>query len=334
MADSLYKKSVIQEESSLKDNPNTIHFGVRFYSIFRVDRKFYSLGSLGSFEKYMQREFRLPNSNPNIQNEIIIGEKDIRDHVEFYIKDCKLRKDNVIARDILLTSTHGFYNMPDTEVKKWVDLQKTWLEKEFGDNCLYAVLHKDEFTYHIHALIVPKFENDKGQQILSNKRYFGGKVALSNWQTKYAESMQSTFKQLNRGIKFSKAKHIEIKHFYSMINQEINEKDLKQVVARSVNADLLEIKLKALNKTLETYKQYWRKSDLEKNDFKLKNTLLGEQLKKLKKDKALYKESIEMLAQIHKIPQNAVKEVVKFIEKELTIEEPVKKKVIELERER
>jgi len=331
MQDSLYQKNYDYGNDMLKNARKTLHFGQRFYSVFRLKKKFYTTNSFASWQKHMEREVEVNNADRTIDNEILIGTKNVKEDAKTYLKDCKIRKNNVLARDLLLTATHGFFNMPIQDINTWVELQVTWLKKEFGDNCIYATLHKDERTYHIHALVIPKFENDKGEHILSNKRYFDGREALSNWQTNYAFANKEVFHQLNRGIKWSKAGHIEVKHFYAMINQKLDEKDLKQVLAHSVNSELLEIKLKALDKTMETYKTYWKKSDAEKKLFKENNIELIEQLKELKKDKLIYKEAIETLANIHKIPQNAVLEVIKYAEKELSLNISVKN--IESERE-
>ena len=334
MKDSLYKNDIPYEEK-LNKAPNVIHFNKNFYCVLRIGKRMKETNSVKQWQRHMQREMQVPNSN-GIENTIIIGNKNVSKILDNYLQGVKIRKDNVLCTELLLTATHGFFNMPQSDIDKWVALNLEWIDREFGENCIYCVVHKDESTIHLHLLICPKFENDKGEKILANKRYFGGKVALSNYQTNYAEYMRTTFKQLNRGLRFSKAKHIEIRHFYSMINDKVDIKDLESVVANSVNAELLKLKIKGLEKTMETYKDFWRKSDLEKKEFKENNQELAKEIIELKKNKEVYHQVVEILADRHAIPQNAIKGVLAYVEKELSLEpvSTIKKKTIELEKGR
>lgn len=294
------------------------HITTRYYAIFRIGKKFKSLDQLGAFQKHMQREFEVPNANPNIPNEILIGNENIRDMAELYTNGIKFRKNQVVARELLLTATHGFFNMPEGDIKKWKELNVKWLKDNFGNNCIYCVGHQDELTYHLHALIIPRFVNLKGKVILSNTRYFDGIDKLRAWQDNYASSMKKVFKSLNRGVRYSKAKHIEIRHFYAMINSKINDNDLQQVCARSTQAELLEIKLKSLEKTMQMYKKFYKKSDIEKQKLLKENKELSKIIIDLKKNNELNKEVIESLSELYKIPENAVKNVIKYVEKNIT----------------
>lgn len=130
--------------------------------------------------------------------------------------------------------------------------------------------------------------------------------------------MQTTFKQLNRGIKFSKAKHIEIRHFYSMINTKVDENDIESLCANAKNAELLKIKLKGLDDTLQTYKKFYLKSDQEKKKLLEENKELNKNIVDLKKDKDLYKESVSVMSQIYNIPQNAVESVLSYVKNQMS----------------
>ena len=308
------------KNEKLYKEPKYNHVSTGFYyAIFRVgkkyknesnvSKKFKTPGDIKRFQKHMQREQETLNSN-GMPNEIMIGTKNIYEDVENYIKNVKLRSNSVIARELLLTASPGFFQgMPPSELERWKELNYNWLKKEFGDNCIYCVCHNDEKTYHLHVLIIPKFTNDKGKEILSNMRYFDGIDKFREWQDKYSSSMQQVFKSLNRGIRNSKAKHIEIKHFHAMVNAKLDEKDLKQVCAKAQNSELLEMKVKALMKTLESYKNHINSKDLDLSS-------LQKQIKELTKDKQLYKNAVEVLSQQYKIPQNAIKEVIKYANKE------------------
>lgn len=296
------------------------HTGTNYYAIFRVGRRFKQLVQIKGFQAHMQREMEVPNSNNKINNIILIGDKDIYNNVEKYLTGVKIRKDNVIATELLLTASHGFFNMPEAERNRWIQHNISWLKKEFGNNCVYAVLHKDEYTYHIHTLIVPKFQNSKGKDVLANKRYFGGPGRLSEWQDNYANNMQEVFRQLQRGTKFSKAKHVAIRNFYSLINENMNDKDIEQLAAKAKNAELTEIKLKSIQNTLQAYKNYSRKSDQEKEQLLLDNKEFQKHIKELNTKGEVYSQALDLLAYKYKVPKEVINQMVKYSEKSLSNE--------------
>ncbi|MBO0555653.1 recombinase [Clostridium botulinum] len=292
-----------------------------YYAIFRIGKKYKTtdgtvkstLAQIKTFQRHMEREMEVPNANRNICNEILIGNSDVYRSAWNYIQGIKLRKNNIVARELLLTASPNFFKgLSPMDLDKWKNVNINWLEENFGTNCIYATLHKDESTWHIHALIIPKFENKRGKYILSNTRYFDGIEKLRGWQDNYANNMRTHFKSLNRGIKYSKAKHMEIKHFYSLINKNLNEKDIDQLASKAKNAELLNIKIKAIEKTLELYRQLNSSNLEEKENIKNNFKKLKKEIDQIKEDKELYKEAIEMLSQQYKIPQYAVKNAIKF----------------------
>lgn len=275
----------------------------QLYCIFRVsEKKYKSIKAVKGFECHMLRIYDTPNARKGIENEILIGSSNITEDVKEYTKDVKLRKNGVLARDLLLTSSPEFFNnLDDSEKQKWVDLNIQFLQNNFGDNCLFAALHKDESTWHIHALIVPKFDKTRGTgKTLANSRYFDGKDKLSKWQDVYAEAITSQFKQLNRGVKYSKARHVKIRQFYTLINKKYNPRDMAQVEAKIKENELLKENIKRLQETLSNYKKY---DDIKK------------EIKEIKEDKEIYKQTIRAMSEIYKIPQEAIINIVSSIEK-------------------
>jgi len=287
-----------------------------FYAIYRIGKKYKEMISIRNFEKHMERNMEVLNANKNIKNEILIGNANVNKSVKEYIKDVKLRKNSVIARELLMTASPDFFKgMMVNDLERWKNDNIKFLKDNFGSNCLYATLHKDETTWHIHALIVPKFYNEKKKQyVLSNTRYFDGIEKFRSWQDNYAKAMQEHFKCLKRGVKYSKAKHMDIKHYYALIKQSFNDKDIKQLAAKAKNSELLEIKIKAIQNTLEVYKKYNSKNSLEKDIAIKEAKLLINDIEKMKENKSLYKEALSILSQQYKIPQYAVKEAIKFAE--------------------
>jgi hypothetical protein len=120
--------------------------------------------------------------------------------------------------------------------------------------------------------------------------------------------MQSTFKQLRRGLKYSKAKHIDIRKFYSMINSNENAKSIEQLYAQAANNDLLKLKLEAMVKTLDSYKKYNSNTNLENEELK-KN------LKELKKDKDYYETAVKLMSKSYSIQEKELSQVLSYIDR-------------------
>lgn len=278
------------------------------YCIFRVGEKYKDIKAIKGFEGHMTRTFYTPNADQDkvLKNEILIGDKDIVKDAEKYIEGIKLRKNGVIARDLLLTASPQFFkNKSYGFIKKWINSNINFLKTHFGDNLRFAVIHLDETTPHIHALIVPKFENTRGKEKykLSNSLYFDGREKLSEWQDLYSNHIKSEFEELNRGIKGSKARHVKIKQYYTLVNAKLDEKDMTSVLAKASNSVLLEKQVNNLQKLL--------KENLQKNsDRKEIVQLIGE----LKQDKEIYKETIKAMSQAYKISQESIINIVKSVE--------------------
>ncbi|MDZ5123692.1 plasmid recombination protein [Staphylococcus epidermidis] len=74
---------------------------------------------------------------------------------------------------------------------------KTFLEQEYGkDNLLYATVHMDEKTPHMHYGVVPITEDGR----LSAKEVLGNKKALTEFQDRFNEHINSCGYDLSRGI--------------------------------------------------------------------------------------------------------------------------------------
>jgi len=312
-----------------KNKDITVGGSSHFYSVFRIGKKFSQsngkkdngLNMIKFFQKHMEREIEIPNANISIKNEILIGNENICETVKEYIKDVKLKCNTIVARELLLTASPKFFtNLMAQDLEKWKELNIKFLKDNFGENCVYATLHKDEKTWHCHALIVPKFKNKKGENVLSNKRYFDGVEMLRSWQDKYSAAMQEHFKSLNRGIRYSKSKHLTIRQFYTLINQSLNEKDYSQVLAKAKNSELLEIKLRSIEKTLQVYKNYNSKNEIQKQSAILESKNLLKEIEKIRENKETYKEALNLLSQKYKLPQyvitNAIKECENINERE------------------
>lgn len=127
----------------------------------------------------------------------------------------KIAKNAVYAVEFMLT--FGGEAKGKIDIDSWCYNNIKWLSTHFGgpQNVISAILHMDEHTPHIHAIVIPLDEKGK----LNYTKYLGGsKYRLSELQDSYHTEV-GQFHNLDRGMKGSKARHQDIDNFYSMINE-------------------------------------------------------------------------------------------------------------------
>jgi FtsZ-binding cell division protein ZapB len=115
--------------------------------------------------------------------------------------------------------TFGSEAIDQINIDAWAKNNYQWLCDNFGgkENVISAVLHVDERTPHIHAIVIPMDEKGK----LNYRKYLGGsKYRLSEIQDSYHEQV-GELHNLQRGSKGSKATHTDIVNFYSMVNESV-----------------------------------------------------------------------------------------------------------------
>lgn len=304
-----------QKNYSIEDNKNLLEkynkkvTGARanvYFCVFRVGKKIKDLSQVEMFERHMEREMDVYNADPTKKdkNRILIGDKNITENIKRYIYGIKIRSNANIAMDLVLTAGNGFYNsLPAQEKEEWVQENINFLNEHFGENCLYATLHMDETTPHIHALIVPRFYNEKKKRYeLSSNRYFDGIEKMRNWQDKYSNHMSKRFNNLIRGVRGSKAKHIDIKSYYSLITKKLDLIDDRQVLAYAKHSYLLEKRVKALEYTL---------MEIEKNE---DTKDLVEKINKLDRNNKVYKETIRTITKKYGLKEKDILDIVTKIQ--------------------
>lgn len=294
-------RQVYSDEDRRELDKYNKHIGVsskKHFCVFRVGRKMKTLGQIQAFEKHMERQCEVKNADKEKTkyNRRLIGNQNLAEEVKKKLYGVKIRSNANICRDLVLTSNKDFFRFLSDEDKKiWVSENIKFLEQEFGDNCIYACLHLDETTPHIHALILPLFYNEnKNRNELRSNMYFDGAEKLKDYQTKYADHMSKRFNNLIRGIRGSKAEHIDIKTYYSMINKSLDIKDDKQILAYAKNNYLTEKRLKALEKTLIKYNE-------DDNKEKLIN-----KIEKLNKNSKIYKKVIKAMSKKYNIKEREI----------------------------
>ncbi|MCP3965834.1 MAG: hypothetical protein GY718_05690 [Lentisphaerae bacterium] len=177
--------------------------------------------------KHNARTQKTLNADLEKDNEIIIdGGPDLHATVMNRIKKAgaKHRSNSVLAQEVFMSASPEFFRPGDPTqageydqnlMQAWKKESMCWLKDNFDDRIVDCRLHLDESTPHIHAVVVPLTADNR----LSAFELFSRKT-LSFLQTSYAKQLKSL--GLKRGIKGSKAKHIDIKQYYA----DVNSKDL------------------------------------------------------------------------------------------------------------
>lgn len=250
-----YEKTYSNSEIDLnKYNKSTGATPVSYFCVFRIDRKYKTVNSIKQFEIHNLRKREVKNADPERKylNKILIGSENIVDDVKNHIYGIKLRSNANIAIDMVLTVNHKFFeNLAPGELDKWIDWNIEFLKENFEDNVISAILHMDELAPHIHICLCPRFYNEEKKRFeLSSNKYFGSKEMLRNWQTKYSDHMHKRFSNLVRGVRGSKAKHIDIKTYYAILNKKMDEKDSNSILAHAKNSYLLEKRVRMLENTV------------------------------------------------------------------------------------
>ena len=182
----------------------------------------------GTFTRKMEHNFRLfghiPNADPNrtYLNEELISLPNGSTYIDEYNKKIlnskyyqnhAVRKDAVRGIEIMMTYS-GKEIPEDFDRSKWQEENIKWLKDYFGDeNVISAVLHLDETTPHIHAIVIPMV-NER----LNAKEFLGGRQKLRELISDYSKRMEPL--GLTRGLKGSTAKHTDIRDFYTALNTE------------------------------------------------------------------------------------------------------------------
>lgn len=145
--------------------------------------------------------------------------------------------------------------------------------------------------------------------MLAAKRYFGSSEKLVEYQDIYGKAMSNM--GLQRGIKYSKARHVSIREYYTLVNKELDMSDLKSICAKAKQGDQLKNTVIDLKDTLDLYKNINKQSELQKANI-LKD------LEVLKHDKDIFREAIKTISMMYKINQGTIVQVLKCANEDLS----------------
>lgn len=198
------------------------------YVVCRAE-KLKTAGNVGGSAAHIQRTRPTPNADPARMglNRVLVGAAgdNIPALVAARIEDhgVKTRKNSVQAFEVLLSASPDYFRPEAPEVpgtwdaarlEPWVDASQKWLREKYGSRLVSAVLHLDEETPHIHAVVVPVDEKNS----LNCRAFLGGRKLLSQLQTEAGKAFEHL--GLERGVERSGAKHTTVKQYYAAANSK------------------------------------------------------------------------------------------------------------------
>lgn len=178
--------------------------------------------------------------NYDLLNDSLIdyNERIQREIDERYTGTKKIRKDAVKLCSFVVTSDKEFFDRLDPgEEKRFFDESLKFLQERYGEkNMVYAMVHKDEKTPHMHVGMVPITSEGK----LAAKQFFGKRTELQQLQDKFHEHVVKKGFDLERGVS-SDRKHIEANRFKALTaNEQLKnlEVELKEKQEQKKELDL------------------------------------------------------------------------------------------------
>lgn len=183
----------------------------------------------------------------------------------------KIGNNQVRAIRVLLTGTHENMKRITNEgrLDEWCSDNLRYLADTFGrENIVSAVLHMDEQTPHIHAILVPIVKGERKREKKEEqvkKRYrkkptgtarlcadgIMTRAKLKSYQDTYAQAMSGY--GLQRGIDGSEAKHITTRQYYRDLMQQ-TEQLRTDIVQLQDHKETAQEELKRAKKEVQTEK--------------------------------------------------------------------------------
>jgi len=187
------------------------------YAVMRI-AKLKTMGEIGALGKHNERTRETRNADGGRlgDNERLVGTGDWCADVEARLAVARYRRpDAVLCLEHVLTASKEFFADGDSgRLAAWRDTAMEWLRDTYGrENVVAAVLHRDEITPHVQAVVVPIDERDH----LNAKNWTGGREKLGALQDSYARAMEPL--GLERGVRGSVADHQTVKEFYAKIEE-------------------------------------------------------------------------------------------------------------------
>lgn len=206
------------------------------YAIMRMEKR--NAGNIVGMFKHNERKNE-NYSNEDINRELSsqnyqliecdsYKEKINQEIKERYKVNKSIRKDAVLCVETVFTSDKEFFDKLTPEQERlYFEKSVEFLKEQFGEkNIIFATVHKDETTPHLHAGFIPMTDDGR----LSYKNFVNSKYDLIKLQDKYFEKMVEFFPELERGqnSKETKARHLANQEYKIQQKEKAMELQLEQ----------------------------------------------------------------------------------------------------------
>lgn len=232
------------------------------FSIIRVQKM--KGQAIKGIQIHNQRE-KESHSNPDINKEnahlnydLINGSKtlDYKKEIQQVISENvksekKVRKDAILLSEFLITSDSSFFeNLTPNEQKRYFETAKDFIADKYGEqNIIYATVHNDEKTPHMHVGLVPVTDDGR----LSAKDVFGNRLQFVKLQDDFNAHVKAHGFDLERGLS-SNRKHLNTSRYKAETAYK-DEKEAAQKYEQTIsNIKTIDQKTKAIEDVQATKK--------------------------------------------------------------------------------
>ena len=223
------------------------------------------------------------------------SEKINREIEERYKVNKSIRKDAVLCVEVLFTSDKEFFDkLTPEEEQKYFEKSVEFLKEQFGEkNVVFATVHKDETTPHLHAGFIPMTDDGR----LNYKSFVNGREGLIKLQNEYFKKMVEIFPELERGknAEETRAKHIANQEYKIQQKETILKEKEKTVMVKieeleknSIELEEKKNKIKKLKEKLDVEEEKFYRIDDILNHVKESRNFLTNRVT-VSMDKTLYK---------------------------------------------
>lgn len=230
------------------------------YAIMRMEKR--NAGNIVGMFKHNERKNE-NYSNEDINRELSsqnyqliecdsYKEKINQEIKERYKVNKSIRKDAVLCVETVFTSDKEFFDKLTPEQERlYFEKSVEFLKEQFGEkNIIFATVHKDETTPHLHAGFIPMTDDGR----LNYKNFVNSKYDLIKLQDKYFEKMVEFFPELERGqnSKETKARHLANQEYKIQQKEKAMELQLEQINKNAMELEEKKKKLEAKKERLKT----------------------------------------------------------------------------------
>jgi len=188
------------------------------FAIIRMQK--FQVSDVQGIQKHNQRQ-GTSKSNPDIdyskteQNYDLLNdqnlkyESEIKEKIAEQVKR-KPRANSVVLSEFMVTASPEYMNALSAEEQKtYFEKSLEFIQERYGQkNTLYAVIHHDEATPHMHVGVIPITEDNR----LSAKDIFN-KQELRELQEEFPKHLQKHDFEIVRGEKGSEKKHLSSQEY-------------------------------------------------------------------------------------------------------------------------